>query len=89
MRINKINREEYHDQHILLSKQLNNEFKEVINKYNSFGLDNTTKSELIRMLITNFVAEFNNSDDNKKYDLLKTLKTFRDNGAGENRGVAL
>lgn len=84
MRINKINREEYHDQHILIHKDLNNDFKEVISKYNSFGLDKTTKSELIRMLLINFITEFNNSDDNGKYELLKNLKQFRDAGAGAN-----
>ena len=82
MRINKINREEYHDQHLLISKKLNDEFKTVINNYNSFGLDKTTKSEVIRMLLINFIDEFNTSDDNKKYDLLENLKNFRDNGAG-------
>ena len=82
MRINKINREEYHDQHLLIHKDLNNDFKEVISKYNSFGIDKTTKSEIIRMLLTGFITEFNNSDDDFKYDLLKNLKNFRDAGAG-------
>lgn len=89
MRINKINREEYHEQHFLISKVLDNEFKEVINSYNSFGLDKTTKSELLRFLIINFVNEFSNSDDVKKLDLLKQLKNFRENGAGEKGGLAL
>lgn len=89
MRINKINREEYHDQHFLISKVLDKEFKEVINNYNSFGLDNTTKSELLRYFVIKFVNEFNDSDDVKKLDLLKDLKNFRENGAGEKGGLAL
>lgn len=87
MRINKLNREEYHEQHFLIHKELDKEFKEVINSYNSFGLDKTTKSELLRFFIAGFVSEFNNSDDVKKVDLLKKLKNFRENGAGTNGGV--
>ena len=82
MRINKINREEYHDQHLLIHKDLNNDFKEAISKYNSFGIDKTTKSELIRLFIKDFITEFNNSGDDFKYELLKSLKNFRDAGAG-------
>lgn len=88
MRINKINREEYHEQHFLISKQLDNEFKEVINKYNNFGtkagnksFDNTTKSELIRMMIHNLVIEFENNP-NATLELLAKLSDFRDAGAG-------
>mgnify|MGYP007038186015 CR=1 FL=1 len=84
MRINKINREEYHEQHFLIHKELDKEFKEVINSYNSFGLDKTTKSELLRFFIINFVKDFKTSDDVKKLDLLKELKIFRENGAGAN-----
>ena len=85
MRINKINREEYHEQHFLIHKELDNKFKESISKYNKFGLDTTTKSELLRLFINDFVTEFNNSDDAKKFDLLKKLKNFRDAGAGTNQ----
>lgn len=86
MRIKPLNREEYHEQHFLIHKELDKEFKEVIKSYNSFGLDKTTKSELLRFFIAGFVSEFNNSDDVKKVDLLKKLKNFRENGAGTNGG---
>lgn len=88
MRINKINREEYHEQHLLISKELDTEFKEVISKYNSFGtktqnksFDKTTKSELIRMMIHNLVIEFN-SNPNAALELLAKLSDFREKGAG-------
>ncbi len=88
MRINKINREEYHEQHFLIHKNLEMEFKEIINNYNQFGnktpnknLDKTTKSELLRMLIYNFIKEFN-SKSNNNFELMEMLSDFRKQGYG-------
>lgn len=83
MRLSKLNHDEYKDIHIFISKRLNNEFKETIQNYNEFGIDNTNKSELIRLLITKLINEFNNNGDDAKFNLLKDLKNFRDEGAGE------
>lgn len=88
MRINKINREEYHEQHFLISKELDNEFKEIIAIYNGFGtktsnksFDNTSKSELLRMFIYDFINDFK-ANPNGAIELLAKLSEFRDAGAG-------
>lgn len=82
MRMNKINHDEYHEQHFLISKNLDKEFKEAINRYNNYGLDKTTKSELLRLFTKQFVAKLTDPNDDVIYDLLKELKYFRDSGAG-------
>ena len=85
MRINKINREEYHELHILVHNGLHKEFKEMLLSYNEFGnnkaFDNTTMSEVVRMLISNLVAEYDNTSD-ANFQLMKKLSNFRDAGAG-------
>lgn len=88
MKKNKINREEYHEQHLLIHKDLHNEFKEVISKYNSYGntnrkntsFDVTNMSEVIRMLIHRLVKDYNDNP-NAHFDMMKKLSDFRDAGA--------
>ena len=86
MRINKLNREEYHEQHFLIHNELNTAFKTIIGSYNNYGLDKTNKSEIIRMLITNFMLEYLSFDientQKNNFELHKALKEFRKRGAG-------
>ena len=86
MKVNKINREQYHDLHILLPVALNKEFREVISQYNSFGntnrknmgFDITNMTELIRMLISDFLHEYHSNGSDANIELMKNLSLYRE-----------
>ena len=74
----------YHEQHFLIDVELIDEFRSIVFDYNTFGtnkqgksFDRTSVSELIRMMINNFVIDYNASDDGN-IEVMKKLSDFRE-----------
>lgn len=74
----------YHEQHFLIDVEVIDEFRSIVLDYNSFGtnkqgksFDKTSISELIRMMINNFIVDYNNSND-ANIEIMKKLSEYRD-----------
>ena len=76
MKLKSLDEKKYKEWHIKVHKDLDKEFEEMRSKYNNFGIDNATKTEIVRMLITNLIVEFS-SDPNAEYKLHKKLTEYR------------
>lgn len=76
MKLKKINEAKYKEWHIKIHKDLDKEFEEMKDKYNTFGLDSTNKSEIVRMLIYNLINDFKNNSDGE-YELHRQLRKYR------------
>lgn len=77
------NGKEYHEQHVLIPVEMKKDMHEVINNFKSFKysrgykkVDPINNSELIKMLITEFLQEYHSNDDSNEKLMVK-LDNFR------------